>query len=146
MNRQRKTEIYWSYPKTLESVLDSEICLNGWGLYYISRKFGGNETLLYIGLTFDQTYIKRIAQHRKNWLHQYRGEIYIRFGEFTKPQQIAKDLVVDVESCLIYELEPRYNTCKKSSYSFSNEYVITSNGYRGLVPKQISTREQCLSY
>ena len=144
MSRQRKTEIHWSYPKKLESALDSEICLTGWGLYYISRKFGEKETLLYIGLTFNQTYIKRIAQHRKNWVHQYRGEIYIRFGEFTKPLSIEKDLVVDVESCLIYELEPKHNICKKSSYRYSNEYIITSNGYRGVIPKQLSTREHCL--
>jgi len=143
MSRQRKTEITWSYPRTLESALNSEICLSGWGIYYISRKFGDKETLLYVGLTFDQTFIKRIAQHRKNWLHLYRGAIYIRFGEFTKPQSISKDLVEDVESCLIYELDPKHNICKKSYYSYSNEYIITNNGFRGVIPKQISTREHC---
>ncbi len=54
MSRQRNTEISWSYPKRLESALKSETCLNSWGIYYISRKFGQNETLLYIGLTFHQ--------------------------------------------------------------------------------------------
>ncbi len=77
-------------------------------------------------------------------MYKYRGEIYLRFGEFVKPVSITKDLIEDVESCLIYELEPKHNICKKSSYRYTNEYIITNTGFRGVVPKQISTRQHCV--
>lgn len=144
MSRQRKTEINWTYPRKLESAINSSICVESWGIYYISRKFGNNETLLYIGLTFNQKFVHRIAKHYENWLHKYRGTIYIRFGEFTKPQYITKDLIEDAESCLIFELSPKHNICKKASYTFTNEYIISNTGFRGVIPKQISTREHCI--
>jgi hypothetical protein len=143
MSRQRNAKIKWTYPRKFESAINCEVCLNGWGIYYISRKFAGNETMLYIGLTFSQNFVHRIGKHNKNWLHKYRGEKYIRFGEFIKPLSITKDLVEDAESCLIYELDPVHNKCKKSGYTFTNEYKITSMGYRGVIPKVILTRDHC---
>ena len=144
MSRQRKAVIDWTYPKRIDSVINSEICKTSWGIYYISRKFSNKETLLYIGITFQQNFIHRIIQHDKQWLHKYRGEKYIRFGEFTKPQNITRDIIEDAESCLIYELDPKHNTCKKYCYTFSNEYIITNRGYRGVIPKEISTRAHCI--
>ncbi|MGK4568145.1 GIY-YIG nuclease family protein [Flavobacterium sp. 3HN19-14] len=138
MPRLKNAEIKWSYPRETDSALLSEICIESWGIYYISRKFGNNETLLYIGLAYHQNFIKRIKQHKKKWLNKYRGTKYIRFGEFVKPQNISKDLIEDAESCLIYELKPIHNKCKISSYSYSNEYKILSTGNRGVIPKVIS--------
>ena len=138
--RVRKMELEWSYPLKVDSALTKERCIKSWGIYYISRKFGGNETLLYIGLTFHQNFLSRIVQHNKNWMNEYRGEKYIRFGEFPVGKSITKDMIEDIESCIIYELQPIQNVHKKTSYTFTNKYKIISRGYRGLIPKEISSK------
>ena len=140
MSRTKTIEIIWSYPLKVDSALTKERCIDSWGIYYISRKFGGNETLLYIGLTFHQNFINRIIQHHKKWMSDYRGEKYIRFGEFPIGKAITKDMIEDLESCIIFEMQPLHNIHKKSSYSFTNEYKIINRGNRGFIPKEISTR------
>lgn len=96
---------------------------------------------MYIGLTYQKNFKSRLKKHLKNWLSDYRGEKYIRFGEFIKPKYITNDLIEDAESCLIFEMEPLHNKCKKVSYKFSHEYKIVNNGYRGVLPKEISMRD-----
>jgi hypothetical protein len=140
MARTRKAEIKWSYPIKVDSALKNERCIESWGIYYISRKFGSSETLLYIGLTFHQNFIHRIIQHHNVWMNDYRGEKYIRFGEFDEPKIITKEIIENVESCLIYELQPVQNVSKKSSYSCYNEYTVISSGFRGIIPREISTK------
>lgn len=75
-------------------------------------------------------------------MSNYRGEKYIRFGEFSIGKDITKDMIEDVESCLIFGMQPIHNVHKKSSYTFTNEYRIVSSGNRGFIPKEISTRNQ----
>ncbi len=134
-------EIQWSYPRVFESAILTELSQVGWGLYYISRKFGDNETLLYIGLTFDQNFKSRLKSHLNTWMSDYRGTKYIRFGEFIKPRTITKDIIEDVESCFIYELDPVQNKNKTATYSYTNEYKVISSGYRGVIPTEISMKE-----
>lgn len=141
MRSIKETEIKWSYPIKVDSALTKERCIDSWGIYYISRKFGSNETLLYIGLTFHQNFIHRITQHHKNWMNEYRGEKYIRFGEFPKGKNITKDMIEDVESCIIFEMQPVHNINKKSSYTCCNDYKIFNSGYRGLIPREITTKD-----
>ena len=131
-------EIYWNYPIKINSALISERCNKSWGIYYISRKFGGKETLLYVGLTFHQNFKHRINQHRKNWIKQFRGEKYVRFGEFVKPSNITKAIIEDAESGIIHQIQPTKNICKKRSYTYTEQYKISNTGFRGIIPKEIS--------
>ena len=137
MGRIRQATLYWYPPRTLQTVYNSKICISSWGLYAISRTFGGKETLLYVGLTFDQCFMHRIIKHEMNWFKSYRGTYLVRFGEFQKPCYITKDLVEDVESALIYELKPKHNISKKYSYTFINRYRVFNIGFRGLLPKEV---------
>ena len=139
MATTRKIEINWSYPLKVDSALTKARCIESWGIYYISRKFGNNETLLYIGLTFHQNFINRIIQHQKSWMNDYRGEKYIRFGEFPLGKSITKEMIEDVESCIIFEMQPTHNIYKKSSYTYNNKYQVSNRGYRGLMPREINT-------
>ncbi len=66
-------EVKWSYPKAFEKIIETEIAQSGWGIYYISRKFGENETLLYIGITYAQNFKARLDSHSWNWFKNYRG-------------------------------------------------------------------------
>ena len=140
MGRTRKIQIEWSYPIKVDSALTKERCIQSFGIYYISRKFGNKETLLYIGLTLHQNFINRILQHHKNWMDDYRGEKYIRFGEFPIGKPVTRDMIEDIESCIIFELQPIHNINKKSSYTCKNEYEILNTRYRGVIPKEISTK------
>lgn len=138
MARLKSAVIRWSYPRNIDSIYRGEICNTGWGLYAISRVFGNNETLLYIGLTYNQNFVHRISKHHKNWFGLYRGDIKIRLGEFEAPVYITRDIIEDVESCLIYELQPRQNICKRKGYTYTCRYSLTNVGYRGVLPSKMS--------
>ena len=72
-------------------------------------------------------------------MNDYRGEKYIRFGEFPLGKSITKEMIEDVESCIIFEMQPTHNIYKKSSYTYNNKYQVSNRGYRGLMPREINT-------
>ncbi len=135
-------QIKWSYPvdydKALEHKLSSEI-----GLYQISRVFGENETLLYIGIvkSKNRSFKKRLLEHKRDWLKEYRGKIRVRFGiiERKRGLSITPELIENAESLLIYEVEPLENGRKINSYSLNQELEIKNIGYRGSLPKIVNS-------
>lgn len=129
-------KINWSYPREYENALETELSYEGFGLYCISRKFGGNETILYIGKT-ESRFRDRLKNHKKSWLSNYRGEKIVRFGTITKPITVTKDIINDAESAIIYEIEPKHNTDKKKGYHFADLYKIENTKFRGKLPKFI---------
>jgi hypothetical protein len=137
----KNIKIEWSYPvsyaKSLEHDLSSEN-----GLYQISRLFGENETLLYIGIVKspNRTFKERLIEH-EYWIKECRGAIKIRFGIIQGKQglQINSQLIEDAESVLIYELKPVKNTQKISSYSINKDLKIENIGYKGFSPKIASS-------
>ena len=139
----KNIEIEWAYPanyyKALEHDLSSDI-----GLYQISRLFGQKETLLYIGIvkSLNRTFKQRLIEH-KSWLDEYRGMIKVKFGVINKKQglTINEELIEDIESVLIYEVEPFENTQKIQSYSINKDLKITNLGYREFLPNIISSSE-----
>lgn len=140
--RLRNVEINWSKPMLYENSYYNER-VDGKGLYYISRKFGGNEALLYIGKTYDCFFI-RLLSHDENWLNKYRGTKYVRFGTISSPivdDEEFKILVKDVESALIYELNPVHNTMSTKSYTLTYECRIRNSGYHGVLPLEINMRD-----
>lgn len=139
MPKQKTIIIKWSYPREFENAKETELSYEGYGVYCISRKFGGNETILYIGKT-DRQFRDRLKNHKKAWMSKYRGEKIVRFGTITKPSTVTSEIINDAESALIFDIEPKHNRSKKKSYQYIEEYIILNKGYRGLLPKVIDIR------
>jgi hypothetical protein len=136
--RIKSIEINWSYPVIYENVFSSNK-ISEKGIYYISRKFGNKETLLYIGKTSNSFYC-RLTNH-ESWVSQYRGKIYVRLGTIVSPKIYDDSLVTDIESALIFEMKPFENTCKVKSYSCETECKIINTGYKGALPSVVSMQE-----
>lgn len=137
--KQKTIIIKWSYPREFENVKETELSYEGYGIYCISRKFGGNETILYIGKTYRQ-FRDRLKNHKKNWMSKYRGEKIVRFGTIIKPITVTSEIINDAESAIIYDIEPKHNRSKIRSYQYFEEYIILNQDYRGLLPKVIDIR------
>lgn len=143
--RLKDVTVEWSYPKTLDNLWYDDRIYD-FGLYYISRKFGAKETLLYIGKTHD-SYYNRLAAHQYNWLSNYRGKKYIRLGTVTYPvnkrDDEMKQLIKDVESALIYEMRDTLmqNTMGIGQYTPAHLYRVTNIGYRGELSAEVSMRD-----
>lgn len=133
--------IKWSYPREFNSACACEHA-DERGIYQISRKFGDNETLLYIGLvkSSKRDFSHRIKEHL-SWLNEYRGQKIIRFGKIICLQKVYDlDLIEEVEGALIYQLKPFENTMKKQSYKIRKDLIINNIGYRGYIPQTIDTK------
>lgn len=128
--------VKWSYPREFENALGTVLSYEGYGIYCISRKFGGKETILYIGKT-TRRYRDRLKDHKNKWLHLYKGEKIVRFGTITQPVTVTQEIINDVESAIIYEIKPLQNTDKINRYFFTEEYKISNTGFKGLLPKYI---------
>lgn len=141
--KQKIVIIKWSYPREFENAKETELCYEGYGIYCISRKFGDNETILYIGKT-DKQFRGRLNSHSKVWMSNYRGEKIVRFGTIVKPTTVTSEIINDVESAIIYDIEPKHNKSKIKSYGYFEEYVILNQGYRGKLPKLIDIRNHII--
>ena len=150
--RVKKAVVEWTKPRLLDKQNPLDVAwydgqLSNTGIYYISRKFGANETLLYIGQTSD-SYFTRIQAHQENWLYQVRGRIFIRLGYIVKPSKKSdlemKQIIKDIEGALIFEMKPPYNVDGKNSYTPKHLYAITNDRYRGALPESFSMRSHIL--
>ncbi|MCG1013216.1 GIY-YIG nuclease family protein [Tepidanaerobacter sp. GT38] len=114
--------------------------VNEIGIYAIYRVFGNNETLLYIGKT-ERSFLNRINEHTKEWLHLYRGQLYVRFGvlSFEPGKKFSSKKLNDVESLLITYCKPPENTSNYKYYSGRENIKIVNNGRFGMISKIIST-------
>ncbi len=145
----RTVKIKWSYPMLFENIV-SDIRVNGIGVYYITRKFGGREKSLYIGKTHDSFY-KRLIDHEEIWFgdNDCRGKKYIRLGTIVTSKKLGDEemnlLIKDVESALIFEMAdllPK-NFMGKKTYTCQCDYLckIISTGFRGEITPFIDMRE-----
>lgn len=136
----RNITLEWSYPKRLENIFDDERVYDK-GIYCIYRRFGGNDTLIYIGKTKD-SFFNRLSCHCENWINKYRGEKFVRLGVIVSPQVYDDQIIEDVESALIYEMQPLHNTDKCKTYHYTYECKVKNTRYRGHLPEEVSMREQ----
>lgn len=113
--KQKTITIKWSYPREFENAKETELSYEGYGIYCISRKFGGNETIVYIGKTNKQ-FRDRLKNQKKNWMSNYRGEKIVRFGTITQPRTVTSEIINDAESAIIYDVEPKHDKSKKKGY------------------------------
>lgn len=149
-NRLHHIVIEWSYPTKLESI-DTHWNCNANGLYYISRKFGGKESPIYIGET-KRDFTTRINEHYKSVseFFEKRGEKYIRLGTIVKPQSLKsyddieiKHLLQTIESELVEDLYQRglaNSLCNKrqvSSYTEWFKLYIENVGFIGDLSREL---------
>lgn len=145
-----KITIKWSYPVEYDTAMQSEK-KNNIGLYYISRVFGGNETLLYIGKTI-HSFESRLKSHKDRFIDLYRGKKYVRLGEVVEPKEVSpyelKGYINDAEKTIIFYIanemkdELPENVTSKSSTCPDEDLIITNIGYRGVLPKELFISEQ----
>ena len=152
MPKYRRITIQWSYPIEINHILQKE-CMNDIGIYYISRKFGENQSILYIGKT-TYTFGSRLKSHKEDWLDTYRGKKYVRLGRIISPKNILEEelkmLINDAERTLIFylsnmeEYELKANIVSTKSTNFENILKIRNVGYRGQLPKELFISEDML--
>ena len=152
MAKYRRITIEWSYPIEVNSILQKD-CMNDIGIYYISRKFGEKQSILYIGKT-TYSFLSRLGSHKEYWLDTYRGKKYVRLGRIISPKNISeeelKELINDAERTIIFylsnidEQELVANVASTKSTNFDNTLKITNIGYRGQLPEEIFIPEEML--
>lgn len=140
--RRKAVTIYWHYPVRLERILMKDVAKEI-GIYCIYRKFGRNTTLLYIGKT-SFSFESRLISHEQSWLSDLRGDIFVRCGVMQSPLQYDDHLLEDIESALIYAIQPAYNEKKRNCYTYRTEYYVLlhNTGFRGALPRTIDASEQ----
>ena len=129
--RDKIIRILWSEPAPLDLAM-SMIGSKQPGLNYITRLWGSHETSLYIGKA-SRTIRERLEDHKKHWLHLYRGQILVRLGHIVYPTVFDAELLDHAESALIFEHGDILtdNTSKRNSYSYSELYRIENTGNIG---------------
>jgi len=136
--RHKTAEIYWNYPKLVDRIIEDRSYDEYFGIYSIYRRFSNAETLLYIGKADSCSIRSRLKDHKKKWLSDYRGIKIVRIGDILKPTPLFSVHIEDIESGLIYELQPIANISKRNNYFCTNFHDILNYGYRGQIPKTIS--------
>lgn len=142
--RKKSVTIEWSFPIVYSHAYEKEKCSEH-GIYYISRVFGGHETLIYIGKTVD-CFFNRLKSHDDTWLKTVRGQKYIRFGSILTPKTYDNNLLEDIESAIIYEMQPHNNYMKTCGYTYRSFYFvnISNVGYRGVLPQMIDGKKHAI--
>src|SRR3990170_7336698 len=72
--------VFWEGPYSVTSCIDKFGNYDDFGIYAITRQWGGKETLLYIGRAYWRTFAERIAEHEREWLNELRGTVKVRIG------------------------------------------------------------------
>ncbi len=152
MIKYKKITIEWSYPIEFSRILEKE-AMNDIGIYYISRKFGGKESILYIGKA-TYNFSTRLESHNVHKVNKYKGKKFVRLGRIVNPKNLSqkelKELISDAEKTIIFYLS-NYDEhglvdnidCRKTA-CFTNLLKIKNIGYRGQLPEELFIPEEAL--
>jgi hypothetical protein len=127
------------------AALDHGPC-EGKGIYQISRVFGGYERLLYVGIVWSEmrSFYIRMNEHRRDWINNKNGVIYLRFGAIVRCEGVDedRDLVEEAEGAIILNCQPVQNRMKKRSFSIRDHLVVRNTGNRGFIDAIIDTSKE----
>jgi hypothetical protein len=135
--------IFWSGPYSVNSAIEKFGNYDDYGVYMITRLWGEeSENILYIGKVYWRSFAERLAEHRRNWLNDLRGEVQIRIGKIRLRgnRKISKERVNDVETLLINRHETIYNT-QSTLYYYGREIKIRNLGRKGLLKSEIYSED-----
>jgi len=154
-DRQYYLPLQWNYPVLLKNInlekQDNHVDFDKSGIYLITRQFtpSAREETIYIGKTA-RTFRYRLWEHLNrdfsNWTTAH-GIIRVRIAVVSIPNGMSQEVydktyLEDIESALIYEQCPRYNTDKKSSYHCSYDlHLLNKNIRADLLPHDICNRK-----
>lgn len=144
----REIELMWSYPRNYYDIdrhPDSD-CL---GIYYISRIWGGKETVIYVGKTL-QAFRNRMKQHNDSCdeYTQKRGQLKIRLGLIPQSFNIGnmnkEHFILTLESAIIQNIKdkPGVNLCNRrqiNNYTYFYNLAIINTGFHGKIDRRIET-------
>lgn len=101
-------KIYWEGPFTVSEVIARTDAKHK-GVYqvYGDHAVFGPNSLLYVGMTDDQTFGVRFEQHHQRWL-RYDTGVEIRLGYIREPSMM--DMLKHVEALTIWWHAPPYNS------------------------------------
>lgn len=136
-------KIFWSGPYSIDSAIGKFTNYDDYGVYMITRLWGkDSETILWIGQVYWRCFGERLAEHKRYWLNDLRGEIRVRTGKIrlTGNRKISKKRVNDVETLLINHGEPLENTQKISRY-YGREMKIKNLGRKGPLDTEICSKD-----
>lgn len=132
--RTNTISTYWDNPQPIDDVIDN-VPDNKIGLYYITRRFNGKESSLYMGESVNS--IKNRLRSHKNWVHEYsHSQIFVRIGTIVYPSQNIENAIRHAEKALIF-LHGQYgtkilveNTVSTKVYSYTDIFRIINEGNR----------------
>lgn len=152
MIHYKRITIEWSYPIEINNILQKD-CMNEIGIYYISRKFGEKQSILYIEKT-TYHFKSRLISHKEEWLDCYRGKKFVRLGRIVYPKNCSEEelkaLINDAERTIIFYLSNKNehkliaNIASTKSTAFDYVLKITNIGYRGDLPPELYLSEDML--
>lgn len=129
--------IDWHGPFNMENLSKHDIAYQ-YGLYTISRVWGNNESLIYIGKT-ERDVVTRIEEHNKEWLGDVWGQIKVRVGipNFESNKKFSSKKLCDAESLLIVTHIPRNNYINTVNYNGRQGLIVINKGRRGALMAKV---------
>ncbi len=134
MKRPRRPHfrIHWVQVGQIDpdlSILREPLLERTCGIYVL---FAGKKTIQYVGMTFRQTFSRRIRQHFQSLARvgaSVPEECYLFVGliEPLAYKRLSKKMLQEIESFLIWSTKPGGNTAKKTPYQ-GREMLIGNTG------------------
>lgn len=143
--RKRRVIIEWHYPLTIQGAYARPIIWES-GIYAIYSKYRDKTKLLYIGKAGNSFY-ERVDARDKEKVYACIGKKFVRLGIIISPKAIKAEpieynqLLEDIESALIWEMQPPMNISKMTNYTYRTGYYlqIHNTGRKGVFPRFIDT-------
>lgn len=130
-----KIEIKWDGPFD-ERTISDKYDKTDRGLYQIygTHEIYGPDTLLYIGMCWEQKFSQRLNQHKNEWFKWLSSDASIYIGRVNKDLdgsaeiKISKEQVEELEKMLIYFCTPPYNS--QHIYDFKPKFDLLLLNYK----------------
>jgi len=143
ISRKQTVALDWSYPQEIENFKFSHY-EDMMGIYMITRKFGNNESIIYVGKT-KRPVVRRLYEHEHKDLSCWtkkRGTKHVRFAKVHK-EGLDNELLLDcVESAIIQSLveDEVYTLTNKDKLKTCTAYYklrIKNTGYPFILDREI---------
>jgi len=137
-----RVKIVWSGPYSVDSAVEKFRNYDDFGIYMITRKWGEIEKLLYIGRVYWRSFANRIAEHKRDWLSNLRGEIRVRIGKIKlgRGKIHSFERTDDIEKLLILAHEPEENYQSTLTCDV-RDLKITNLGRKGPLLHEVCTED-----
>lgn len=122
----------WSAPIPIKEAIEDPDFISS-GVYCITRKYGSNVSLYYVGKSAGVSVRGRLKDHQETTVNGKKGEKMVSFARVSKEDiggMNLKSVIDDIESLLIYDAQPEYNIQKKCSLNVKNDFILKNAGHK----------------